>query len=327
MLKGVIIFIMLKIFKEKNSTMESVPQEHIPKNVILQCLIFLAVFIVSQICASILSFIPMMTNIYNNINYLMDTLSNQGFDAYVEAIMQVGYTPTIMVLSLYGTILATVITMLFCKLIERRPMKSLGLHKKNALKSYLTGCLVGAVMISICVILSAIFGGISLSINTNISWRLLIAFFFAFIFQGASEEVIFRGYFLNTVASKNRIILAIVLNSIFFALAHSFNMGLTPLAFINLILFGAFASIYSIKFDNLWGVCGIHSLWNFMQGNFWGIQVSGIDTATSIFLADTTPNSAILNGGDFGLEGSIFVTITLMVSIIIVLFWRNSSKK
>lgn len=318
---------MFNIFKEKNSTMESVPQEHIPKNVILQCLIFLAVFILSQICASILSFIPMMTNIYSNINYLMDTLNNQGFDAYMEAIMQFGYTPTIIALSLYGTIFATVITMLFCKLIERRPMKSLGFHKNNALRNYLIGCLVGAVMISVCVILSAIFGGISLSINTNINWGLLIVFFVAFIFQGASEEIIFRGYFLNTVASKNRIILAIVLNSIFFALAHSFNMGLTPLAFINLILFGTFASIYSIKFDNIWGVCGIHSLWNFMQGNFWGIQVSGINTATSIFLADTTPDTALLNGGDFGLEGSIFVTITLILSIIIVLFFKDSIKK
>lgn len=316
---------MFKIFKEKNSTMQLVPQEYIPKNVILQCLIFLAVFIISQICSSIPSFIPMMMSIFNNMQLLMDTLNNQGYTAYMDEVMSIGYTPTIIILSLYGTILATAITMLFCKVIERRPMTSLGFHKKGALKSYLVGCLVGIILMSVSVLLSMAFGGMSLAINSNINWKLLIIYLFGFIFQGASEEVIFRGYFMNTVASKGRIVLAIVLSAIFFGLAHSFNMGLTPLAFLNLILFGVFASIYAIKFDNLWGVCGIHSLWNFMQGNFWGIQVSGIDTSTSIVLADTTPNTPILNGGAFGLEGSIFVTIILTLAIIIVLFCKKST--
>lgn len=316
---------MFKIFKEKNSTMQLVPQEHIPKNVILQCLIFLAVFIVSQICSSIPSFIPMMMSIFNNMQLLMDTLNNQGYTAYMDEVMSIGYTPMIIILSLYGTILATAITMLFCKVIERRPMTSLGFHKKGALKSYLVGCLVGIILMSVSVLLSMAFGGVSLAINSNINWKLLIIYLFGFIFQGASEEVIFRGYFMNTVASKGRIVLAIVLSAIFFGLAHSFNMGLTPLAFLNLILFGVFASIYAIKFDNLWGVCGIHSLWNFMQGNFWGIQVSGIDTSTSIVLADTNPNTPILNGGAFGLEGSIFVTIILTLATIIVLFCKKST--
>lgn len=318
---------MLKIFKEKNSTMKLVPQEHIPKNVLLQCLIFLAVFIVAEVCASIPALIPMMTAIFSNMQSLMDTLNNDGMEAYSQAVMEIGYTPTVMAITLYGTVLATVIVLLFCKLIERRPMKSLGFSKQGCIKKYLLGCLVGAVMISVCVLLSMVFGGMKISFNHNIDFPQLLIFFFGFILQGASEETIFRGYFLNTVASKGRIVLAIVLNSVFFGLAHSFNMGLTPLAFLNLTLFGVFASVYAIKSDNLWGVCGVHSLWNFMQGNFWGIQVSGTDTGTSIFIADTTPNAPLLNGGDFGLEGSIFVTFTLIVSITIVLFLSKSTKK
>ena len=63
-----------------------------------------------------------------------------------------------------------------------------------------------------------------------------------------------------------------------------------------------------------------------MQGNFWGVQVSGIDTSTSIFVSSACENKDILNGGAFGLEGSIFVTIVLSVSIIIVLLFKNSTK-
>jgi hypothetical protein len=317
---------MLKIFKEKNTTMQLVPQEHIPRSVLLQCLIFLAVFIVAEVCASIPALIPMMTAIFNDMNHLLEVLNNEGMEAYSNAVMEIGYTPTVMAISLYGTVLATLIVLLFCKLIERRPMKSLGFSKDGCVKKYLVGCLVGAVMISICVWLSVAFGGMTISFNHNIDFLQLLVFFFGFILQGASEETIFRGYFLNTVASKGRIVLAVVLNSVFFGLAHSFNMGLTPLAFLNLVLFGVFASVYAMHSDSLWGVCGVHSLWNFMQGNFWGIQVSGTDTGTSIFLADTTPNATLLNGGAFGLEGSIFVTITLIASIGIVLFLSKSTK-
>ena len=194
-------------------------------------------------------------------------------------------------------------------MIERRSLASLGFHKNNAGKHYIIGCLVGMALMSLSVGLSALFGGLSISLNSNISWGVLALFFFGFIFQGASEEVIFRGYFMNTVASKGRIVTAIVLNSVFFGLAHSFNFGLTPLAFINLILFGVFASIYAIKFDDIWGV-----------------QVSGMDTGTSIFMATSTSNSNLLNGGSFGLEGSIFVTISLVVASIIVLFFQKPSK-
>jgi len=317
---------MFKIFKEKNATMKLISGKHIPNNVILQCLIFLAVFIVCQIFASIPSIIPMMINIFKNMRYLTDVLSNDGAQAYNNAIMEIGYTQNIMILSLYGTVLATIVVMLFCKLIERRPMASLGFHKKGAGKSYLIGCLVGIVLMSVSVGLSALFGGLSISINPSINWGVLALFFFGFVCQGASEEVIFRGYFMNTVASKGRIVTAIVLSSIFFGLAHSFNFGLTPLAFINLVLFGAFASIYAIKFDDIWGVCGIHSLWNFMQGNFWGVEVSGMDTGTSIFLSKATSNNNFINGGQFGLEGSIFVTISLVVASIIVLFFDKVSK-
>jgi hypothetical protein len=241
----------------------------------------------------------------------------------MEEVMSIGYDTTVMVLSLYGTVLATVIVLLFCKLIERRPIASLGLRKGKAVKSYLIGCVVGAVMISLSVVLSAVFGGLTLSINPNINVGMLALFLVGFMLQGASEEVTFRGYFLNTVASKGRIALGVALNSIFFGLAHSFNMGLTPLAMVNLILFGVFASTYAIKFDNLWGVCGVHALWNFMQGNFWGIQVSGTDTGTSVFLANTTPDSPLLNGGSFGLEGSIFVTVVLVVGIVVVLLCKE----
>ena len=55
------------------------------------------------------------------------------------------------------------------------------------------------------------------------------------------------------------------------------------LAFINLTLFGVFASLYFIKRGSIWGIGAFHSIWNLVQGNFWGLSVSGGATECSVF--------------------------------------------
>ncbi|MBP3310517.1 MAG: hypothetical protein J6L05_06895, partial [Ruminococcus sp.] len=67
------------------------------------------------------------------------------------------------------------------------------------------------------------------------------------------------------------------------------------------------------------GVCAIHSVWNFTQGNIYGISVSGSGDAESVFRVASKSSADILTGGEFGIEGSIFTTLVLAVGIVIVL--------
>ncbi|MFA9424206.1 MAG: lysostaphin resistance A-like protein [Sedimentibacter sp.] len=148
----------------------------------------------------------------------------------------------------------------------------------------------------------------------------VILFFFGFLVQGMQEEVMFRGYFMTSLSNKVPIVVAIMINSVVFACMHLLNSGIPILAFSNLILFGVFASVYAIKTNNLWGICAIHSIWNFVQGNFYGILVSGMDTNTSILKFVSTQN-----GGNFGLEGGLAVTIVLVLATTVTLF-ANTNK-
>lgn len=63
----------------------------------------------------------------------------------------------------------------------------------------------------------------------------------------------------------------IVVNSIVFALLHMANTGISLLALLNLFLFGVFMSVYMVRRGNLWGACAIHAVWNFVQGNVFGL--------------------------------------------------------
>jgi len=84
-------------------------------------------------------------------------------------------------------------------------------------------------------------------------------------------------------------------------------------------LFGIFAGVYFIRRGNIWGVAAVHSIWNFAQGNIFGVLVSGNDFGTTIFTSTINENLTILNGGDFGLEGGILTTIVMVAGIVIMM--------
>ena len=113
--------------------------------------------------------------------------------------------------------------------------------------------------------------------------------------------------------------MAIIVSSVAFGALHLGNAGIAPLAFVNLVLFGIFAGVYFVKRGNIWGIAAIHSMWNFAQGNIFGILVSGNDFGTTIFTSDINENMAIINGGDFGLEGGILTTIVLLAGTVFMM--------
>ena len=70
---------------------------------------------------------------------------------------------------------------------------------------------------------------------------------------------------------------------------------------MNLTLFGVFASVYFIKRGNIWGIGAIHSIWNFAQGHFYGIKVSGMDSSCSLLNSVFVDGKDLINGGNFGI--------------------------
>ncbi len=221
--------------------------------------------------------------------------------------------------SLFGTVFLIIICILYCKFAEKRNLRSMGLIKKGAFMEYCLGLIIGLVMFSAIVLILMIAGDLSFINVTLSSLPIIILYFFGFMIQGASEEFLCRGFLLNSIAAKNGIILAIILNSCLFGILHIFNAGFTILPLINIILVGVFFSLYAYRSDNILGVCAIHSMWNFAQGNLYGIPVSGMNMNASI-LEIRNFSDSFLSGGTFGAEGGLACTIILCASIFLVLF-------
>ena len=115
-------------------------------------------------------------------------------------------------------------------------------------------------------------------------------------------------------------------NVLLFAMRHLGNDGVSPLALINLTLFGIFASVYFIKSGNIWGIGAFHSIWNLAQGNFYGIRVSGIVTTCSVLASSPVEGRSLINGGSFGLEGGLAVTVVLLAGTAFLL-WRHPARE
>jgi membrane protease YdiL (CAAX protease family) len=272
------------------------------KNVILEILIFIGVFV----GATILQYIPVLII---------------GFSGLVTY-------DGLMMFYLYSTVVMTIAAMLFCKLIQKRKMRTLGFKKPGMWKEYGIGLAVGLVMMAGIVLVGVLTGALTLTFNpeaaTAAGISSLAFLFVGFILQGMSEEVLCRGYFLVSLArKKGNMWMAVIVNALAFAALHLGNAGIAPLAFVNLILFGIFASVYFVKRGNIWGIAAIHSIWNFAQRNIFGVLVSGNDFGTTLFTSEINESMTLINGGEFGLEGGILVTIVMVIGTIAMLMTKQ----
>ena len=105
------------------------------------------------------------------------------------------------------------------------------------------------------------------------------------------------------------------------------NPGVGVLPFINLLLFGLLMSLIFLKTGNIWLISALHTSWNFVQGNVFGVLVSGGTPSVSILSSASTEAKDLINGGAFGLEGGIAVTIVVTIAILITAFCIKPSEE
>lgn len=211
------------------------------------------------------------------------------------------------------------------KVIEKRSFSSIGFNKNNWLKKYSLGFLIGLAMMSIIVLILFPFGYITVEKNpiqpVGISAiASVLVILLGWIIQGATEEIVTRGWLLNVLSTKYNIGVGLLISSTLFGLMHLTNPNVNYMAVINIILVGLFYGLYVIKTNDLWAVCGMHSAWNFAQGNIFGFKVSGLDVSIGSLIDLNLVGSDFVTGGIFGPEAGITATFILLASIGILLF-------
>jgi membrane protease YdiL (CAAX protease family) len=216
-----------------------------------------------------------------------------------------------------------VLLALWLRLKEGRAFSSVGLRGVNPVGKLVGGLAIGAAMMTLGVVVPWAMGQYELGVSAHarlgmdaLLW--LIPLFAVFILQGSTEELVLRGYMLQTGGLQMPGLAAVVGTSLLFSAMHR---DFDPIPFINIVLYAVFACFVALADGNLWRICGIHAGWNFFQGNVFGLPVSGNTEGTSLWNFGPAQGSNIaITGGNFGVEASLMGTAVLTLALVVAVW-------
>lgn len=228
----------------------------------------------------------------------------------------------------YSTIVVIAGYIIYMRFVERRSFPAMGFIGKKALLHYLAGLFFGLLAFILAVLITVALTGGHITVQGNISPGMFIICLIGWMIQGMSEEVGYRGYMLLSISRTHKVFIGVICSSLFFGLTHAFSSGATFLSIVNTMLVGFAICLMFIVTENIWFVGAFHSAWNCVQGNIFGISVSGHEPSPSIFAVQLPDGNPILTGGAYGIEANIFTTIVTLLIIgvtIIIIRKRNGN--
>src|SRR2546425_1051886 len=209
-------------------------------------------------------------------------------------------------------------------LLEGLPFRALGsMPHRGWLRNLGIGSILGAASLFLAALLAMATRGIKFQLDPaggrSIGETLVVSLFI-FLVGAAAEEMLFRGYPLQTFTRANLAWLGVILTSIPFALGHFSNPHVVPVfTFINSALAGVWLAIAYLRTRSLWLPFGLHWSWNWAQASLLGLPVSGIERiAPAPLLKAMNTGPDWLTCGAYGIEGGAACTIALVISTVAI---------
>lgn len=199
--------------------------------------------------------------------------------------------------------------LVWVRLVERRPLASIGLTPDGAGPRWLGGVAAGLIT-AFAVVMAIWMAGGYRADGWLLAWASPVALggigflLLCFAVQAGVEEILFRGWLMSVLGRKFNTVLAVLITSVVFTALHYGRQ--TPWHESALIfLFSLFACCWALRAGNIWGVMGWHTGWNWLLAVGFAVPVTGLDAGLPALLVKLLPQgSPFLHGGAQGPEGS-----------------------
>ena len=226
--------------------------------------------------------------------------------------------------------LATTISVFAARLwLDKRSIESLGLKlNKHTWLDTLAGIAISLVQMGFLYVVMLGLGWLTFEgfawevdpIGVVISNTLL--FFVIFIFVGWNEELLSRGYHLQTLASGLNMFWAVIISSAVFGLLHLANPNATWVSAAGIFFAGVFLAYGYLRTKQLWLPIGLHIGWNFFEGVGFGFPVSGLDDIYKL-LRIQVHGPEIWTGGAFGPEAGLIILPALLLGALLIYLYTT----
>lgn len=166
------------------------------------------------------------------------------------------------------------------------------------------GLLLGTAMFGAVILAIALHGGYHVTGAGSATGALEILGFMTVV--AVVEELIFRGILFRILEERTGTWIAMLATGIVFGAMHLLNPDASLWGAIAISIEAGFplAACYAAT-RNLWVVIGLHLGWNVAAGGIFSVAVSGNGESLGLLEA-TTSGPALVSGGAFGPEGSVY---------------------
>ncbi|WP_439656955.1 lysostaphin resistance A-like protein [Lentzea sp. HUAS TT2] len=180
------------------------------------------------------------------------------------------------------------------------------------------GVLLGLGLFGALMLLIVVFGGLD-----GMSWGSfagalgLVGMMFS---VAVMEELLFRGVLFRILEERAGTVISLVASSLLFGATHLVNVNATLWGALSIGLTGGamLAAAYVLT-RSLWFPIGLHFAWNFAHAGLFGIAVSGSNDVPNGLLHTTLSGPAVLTGGSFGPEASLFALLVCLAATVVLL--------
>jgi len=260
----------------------------------------------------------------------MPTGAFEGVGADVEAILEI-MSPYLLPIAIFLGLYSIIYTWLFMRLVDRRPLRSLGLRLRPGwMADFGKGVVMAAILLGIVFGFSLLTGAIRIegfarpAPEGTSAVAYLIGAIVAFALIGAYEEIMFRGYVMQRLEERSGKFVAISISSIVFALLHGANPGASWFGIFNTIVIAVLLSALYYRSRSLWMPIGFHFGWNFLLGYAYSLPVSGIPIHGILNVVEVEPGTS--PGAGYGPEADIGATLAVAAWGAWML-WRYTRKR
>lgn len=224
--------------------------------------------------------------------------------------------------TLGGFAAAGVANALAMRIWERSNLAAIGLGWNSASVRNLLLGLAGGIGSALIVLVGPAMEGAAQFVKApgQGAWPSAVFVLTLLVFGAIGEEMMFRGYAfqvlmgaLGPFATRSPV-------SVLFALMHSSNLNVTPLALVNTGLWGILFGFAFWRSGDLWLPIGLHLGWNWMLPLF-GANLSGFTMNVTGYVMRWRPGQEWLGGGAYGPEASP-LTSAVLVALFVWLMWK-----
>ena len=254
------------------------------------------------------------------IIFILTTLFNIYFDPSINMLA----TELILLFSITASIF------LARKFLDQRPIVSLGLKlNQQAVLDVLVGIVITFFQMGLIYGIEIALGWTKFD---GFAWQtesgLVVAgglgtWLVIFLIVGWQEELLSRGYHLQTLESGLNTFWAVLISSSVFGVLHLGNPNASWISTLGILLAGLFLALPYILTRQLWLSIGLHIGWNFFEGVVFGFPVSGLETFR--LLRHTVSGPELWTGGAFGPEAGLLVIPALLLGSLLVFAYTKSA--